>query len=417
VQPASVLCANPRRWPGLLDRAHLDTVWPVALYPPTTALSFLLPLLVRYQLLFPLPEPHHHLLLAPCMLPATQPSVFALPHATAGRFFHFEQPLPVHFFPELLVRFLVADQSDWRLMHYWRAGLLLENRARCKALLRVLDDCAPPHRHQVHLTVYAPSSARASTSTSTSTSTSIGQPLALLLDDLNTLLCELLALTFATFVPWFDAPPPHSHSEPLLFSQRQCQSAVANGRGHLLAVEAVTSAFSGTAAADGDLRVPLERLVPDLSMGAVRGCKIRWSDIRLQEPAIGEGAFASVYVGTWRGELVAVKRLNLGDEPLDFTAEELADISAEEREYIDYQREQVLHVFEEFQREAALISALQHPNVVDLKGVVMEPFALVLEYMREGTLGEYILDLSKPFDVSIFWNLARDIANAMVWEQ
>jgi serine/threonine protein kinase len=78
--------------------------------------------------------------------------------------------------------------------------------------------------------------------------------------------------------------------------------------------------------------------------------------------------------------------------------------------------ENLIKVFEEFRREASLISSLQHTNIVQFKGVVMEPFAIVLEYMPLGTLYDFIFE--NRFEViseTAAISLALDIANGMAF--
>jgi serine/threonine protein kinase len=45
-----------------------------------------------------------------------------------------------------------------------------------------------------------------------------------------------------------------------------------------------------------------------------------------------------------------------------------------------------LHQLQNFHREVTLMSSLKHPYLLSLLAVVQEPYALVLEYMNEGSL-------------------------------
>jgi len=47
-------------------------------------------------------------------------------------------------------------------------------------------------------------------------------------------------------------------------------------------------------------------------------------------------------------------------------------------------------VFAEFRKEAAMMSMFDHPNIVALKGIVKQPYCMVLEFMSEGSLFSYI---------------------------
>lgn len=66
-------------------------------------------------------------------------------------------------------------------------------------------------------------------------------------------------------------------------------------------------------------------------------------------PRIGKGSFAEVYKARWRGTLVAVKRLPAHSLTPDF--------------------------FEDFEREAALMKRLRHPNVLLYLGMAHEKLA------------------------------------------
>jgi serine/threonine-protein kinase CTR1 len=67
--------------------------------------------------------------------------------------------------------------------------------------------------------------------------------------------------------------------------------------------------------------------------------------------------------------------------------------------------------FGELRREALLMHQLRHPNLVTLIGVMLNPPALVMEYMQLGDLYNY---LHSPEQEQLPWslriNLALDIA-------
>lgn len=71
---------------------------------------------------------------------------------------------------------------------------------------------------------------------------------------------------------------------------------------------------------------------------------------------LGEGSFARVFKGNWNGKVVAVKVINEGQE------------------------EETTEKFREFRREVMLMSGLQHPNIVSLRGICLKPLCLVAEY-------------------------------------
>ncbi|KAG2374220.1 hypothetical protein C9374_011057 [Naegleria lovaniensis] len=90
-------------------------------------------------------------------------------------------------------------------------------------------------------------------------------------------------------------------------------------------------------------------------------------DIKLIKK-IGEGAQGLVYHASWKGIDVAVKTVKIGDD------DELDDNS-------------------EFEREAALLSSLRHPNILTFYGICVPNRAqkfMVVEYLRGGSLEKLI---------------------------
>ena len=79
---------------------------------------------------------------------------------------------------------------------------------------------------------------------------------------------------------------------------------------------------------------------------------------------VGKGSFGLVRVGNWRGTRVAIKRMYV------------QDISPRE--------------LQQFVDEVSLLRRLRHPNVVIFMGVLLEPRALVTEYMSRGSLEDTI---------------------------
>lgn len=45
--------------------------------------------------------------------------------------------------------------------------------------------------------------------------------------------------------------------------------------------------------------------------------------------------------------------------------------------------------------DSCLRSGLQHPNILSLHGVCMEPLAMVVDFMPDGPLDSYLADASK----------------------
>lgn len=73
---------------------------------------------------------------------------------------------------------------------------------------------------------------------------------------------------------------------------------------------------------------------------------------------LGKSMYFTIYLAEWRGLLVAVKRLDMKESNLDL------------------KKEMSRHL----QREIGILVKMHHPNIVQILGVTMEPFQIVLEY-------------------------------------
>jgi len=134
--------------------------------------------------------------------------------------------------------------------------------------------------------------------------------------------------------------------------------------------------------------IPLEKLVPELTMSDLSNFKIAYEDLEVLEK-IGEGGFGSVFKGRLRNDLVAIKQLIVN--PLE---------------------EFSLDSFREFWREVFLLNTLAHPCIVALKAVSSNPCCMVMEFMPSGNLYSYLqsrTELSWPVRLKI----ASNIADAM----
>ncbi|KAK4537037.1 hypothetical protein CDCA_CDCA10G3062 [Cyanidium caldarium] len=98
-------------------------------------------------------------------------------------------------------------------------------------------------------------------------------------------------------------------------------------------------------------------------------------DVQLGE-RIGAGAFGAVYLGLWRGTLVAVKRGNV----------HVCDESS----------------LNEFRKEAETLSHMRHPNVLLFLGMYLESatgsIAIVTEYCQRGDLRTLVHNPAVPLD-------------------
>ncbi|KAJ9135385.1 hypothetical protein P3X46_032575 [Hevea brasiliensis] len=109
-------------------------------------------------------------------------------------------------------------------------------------------------------------------------------------------------------------------------------------------------------------------------------------------PKIGEGAHAKVYEGKYKNQNVAIKIVHKGKTP-----EEIAKREAR------------------FSREVAMLSRVQHKNLVKFIGACKEPImVIVTELLLGGTLRKYLLNMQpRCLDMHVAIGFALDIARAM----
>ncbi|KAL6960535.1 hypothetical protein U1Q18_038298 [Sarracenia purpurea var. burkii] len=109
-------------------------------------------------------------------------------------------------------------------------------------------------------------------------------------------------------------------------------------------------------------------------------------------PKIGEGAHAKVYEGKYKNQSVAIKIVPKGDTP-----EEIAKREGR------------------FAREVAMLSRVQHRNLVKFIGACREPImVIVTELLLGGTLRKYLLNMRpRCLDMRVAIGFALDIGCAM----
>ncbi|KAL6057314.1 Myotubularin-like phosphatase domain [Balamuthia mandrillaris] len=145
--------------------------------------------------------------------------------------------------------------------------------------------------------------------------------------------------------------------------------------------------------------VPLDLLVPDLTLADLSDAFIQFDDIELGTQ-IGEGGAATVYKGEYKGQTVAVKELKMNTKK---------KLSEEKRELMKIQ------IFNEFRAEAWIMKTLQHPNIVRMIGLSKRPLALVTEYVPHGSLYDLLHrdDLDKILNWKMRMKLVIDIAKGV----
>ncbi|KAL4436932.1 hypothetical protein ABPG75_004071 [Micractinium tetrahymenae] len=140
----------------------------------------------------------------------------------------------------------------------------------------------------------------------------------------------------------------------------------------------------------------------------VRVWQFSFSDLEIQKQ-IGEGSFGRVFLALWRETQVAVKILMN-------TGMEIEDVD-------DAERALTLSnpVLESLEKEASMMAALRHPNVVAFLGVCADPPSVVTEYCRRGSLtdvlrgGKLSAKQSKQLDWTKRLNMALDAAKGMLY--
>ena len=77
---------------------------------------------------------------------------------------------------------------------------------------------------------------------------------------------------------------------------------------------------------------------------------------------LGKGQFGTVYKGEWRGLIVAIKQF----EKLDANKRKLVE------------------------NEFTAMTKIHHPNIIQLLGIIQNPFSIVMEYIPNGCLFDYL---------------------------
>ncbi|KAJ0400766.1 hypothetical protein ATCC90586_002042 [Pythium insidiosum] len=120
-------------------------------------------------------------------------------------------------------------------------------------------------------------------------------------------------------------------------------------------------------------------------------------EVKLQEITLVKrlafGPLSEVYAAVWRDTKVGVKLLM----PRDGVVDRLED------------------AVKNFRREIWVMSALHHPNIVKLIGASLTPscYVLVMEYMSNGSLYDYLRDEDNFFPQQMIVTAALDVAEGM----
>jgi len=356
---------------GVLKISDLPQIWKEPVYEKSMH-NALIKMLEKFQVVSRLVINGADSLLIPCMLPDVPPeesmyeSVWPQYEdgvAQLGRSYYFEF-LPLGFFSRLIVRFL---QSLYRPLLYWASGIILAKDTERVSLtvtrttydlpicLRLLIRGAEPGKHLVHL-----------------------------VDSIDTLISDWLKFKADIKVPCTHCIS-EGQPEPYQFPLELIAKTVSMNETHVVC--------------RGVTDVLISEMAPDITMSEFEGGSVDYKDVEKLK-MIGEGGFAKVYKSIWNNEVIALKELIL-EQP--------------DEEYGFDDGMSPLDVFTEFRREVYLMSCMVHQNIVQLKGLCISPFCMLLEFCDKGSLYDYIHDEKELLTWPIKLKIAEDIARGMYY--
>ena len=113
--------------------------------------------------------------------------------------------------------------------------------------------------------------------------------------------------------------------------------------------------------------------------------QIAYSELKFSR-LIGEGSFGRVFLGKWRETTVAIKLLNPpARKPLETASDSDEEagcaLSGNRPKQQRQQHKHQLGLLDDLDKEAAIMAALRHPNVVMFLGVCLDPPCVVAEVL------------------------------------
>uniref|UniRef100_A0A915N5C3 Tyrosine-protein kinase n=1 Tax=Meloidogyne javanica TaxID=6303 RepID=A0A915N5C3_MELJA len=138
------------------------------------------------------------------------------------------------------------------------------------------------------------------------------------------------------------------------------------------------------------LTYPAQKIAPvrpDLSYDTAKNWEIPREELQLVK-RLGDGNFATVYLGRWRGVIEAVKMLKPGTMSV-----------------------------EAFLEEAQIMKQCNHPKLVRLYAVctVGEPYYIITEFMRNGSLLHYLRNLNNRLSIHALVDTCAQVASGMMY--
>eukprot|EP01129_Flabellula_baltica_P001775 TRINITY_DN11690_c0_g1_i1.p1 TRINITY_DN11690_c0_g1~~TRINITY_DN11690_c0_g1_i1.p1 ORF type:complete len:990 (-),score=186.46 TRINITY_DN11690_c0_g1_i1:18-2987(-) len=117
-------------------------------------------------------------------------------------------------------------------------------------------------------------------------------------------------------------------------------------------------------------------VAPDLVVDPSACDILNYPSLQILEK-VGEGGYANVFKGTLEENTVAVKEL--------FNT--------------------VIETYKDFRHEVVILSSLDHPSIVKIFGLTINPFTLVMEFAEEGDLLSIIMN----YDIYLSWHLMKKL--------
>ncbi|KAL6041851.1 Pleckstrin y domain [Balamuthia mandrillaris] len=195
-----------------------------------------------------------------------------------------------------------------------------------------------------------------------------------------------------SLVPLICIPCTHcflnQYPEPFLFSLDECQAAIAQGKASILCQHQKNTT--------GPVNVFLSQLVPDVSLAGLERYELSSSADLVFRGEIARGSHSIVRKAEYKGKEVAVKEFILPDNTRDNVSQEMYH-----------------QILREFRSEVILMSGLErHPHVVSFLGFCKKPLSLVMEFLPDGDLWNF-LRKNKKLGWLARIKIALDIAKGM----
>ncbi|KAH3743129.1 serine/threonineprotein kinase [Pelomyxa schiedti] len=368
--PPPLILASEKSTPPLVEESDKPTV---ALDEPSPIVESAPPLAADA------------LILIPSLLPADSPSNLdqVWPSYHSGNEVEIGRRYKFQYIPDGLVsRFMVSLAHYYKFQALWKDGFIIEiQKEKCPVIKSLIRQNVEQNTLNVQLRFISKGGSEEFNS--------VGYVLQLLLETLGGHIRDWFKVNVATSVLCSKCLK-HGSPNPFTFDYELCERAVMEGTNEIVC------------GLEND-SIPLMSLVPDLVIGNLRqihGSLIVTRDNIEFLEQVGEGAAATVFKGKLRGEIVAAKIFKIEREGLGALSGNppAYDLSCK---------------VAECRREIQVMSRCVHPNIVCLKGLLLEPLCLVTSFLNGGTLYSYIQNKSKPLPYPLAVLLATDTAKAV----